>query len=307
MKYFKLIFIAIIFLIGVTVIILGGLYIYRKTERKVLTQNDRKRQTGNFIRLNAGITHYELSGPDTGQVVVLLHDFGLPYYSWDSTYNHLIQHGYHVLRYDQYGCGYSDRPDVIYNKDLYINQLRNLIKALNLKSPFIIAGVSFGAILATDFTVQYPAMVGKLILIDPDYENLMPDKPSLVVRYYESIHPREHTERQLLSFKHPGNYPYWSRKYEEQMQYEGFTNAQVSTMYNYDYNAPESNKRLNALHKPILLIWGRDDATVPFNYSDSIRNILKTEFFPVDDAGHLSYIEQAALVNSRIVDFLREK
>jgi len=53
-----------------------------------------------------------------------------------------------------------------------------------------------------------------------------------------------------------------------------------------------------------LLIWGRDDQTVPFKYSDSVRTYLKADFFPIDDAGHLPFIEQADKVNKRIVDFL---
>jgi pimeloyl-ACP methyl ester carboxylesterase len=63
---------------------------------------------------------------------------------------------------------------------------------------------------------------------------------------------------------------------------------------------------LNAAGKPVLLIWGKEDHTVPFTYSDSVRTVLKCDFFPVDDAAHLPYIEQPEKVNAKILEFLRK-
>jgi pimeloyl-ACP methyl ester carboxylesterase len=307
MKYFKILFVAFVFLTSITTIILGGLYLYRHVEKKTLTDEDRKHVAGSFIRLKAGITHYQLAGPDTGQVVVLLHGFSVPYYIWDGTFEFLARHGYRVLRYDQYGRGYSDRPDSVYNHDLYFNQLTQLLQALHLKTPVNLAGLSFGGMLATDFTCKFPGMINKLILIDPGYEPLTPDKPQCMVTYYETIHPRERAESQLTDFKYPEHYPDWVDRYEVQMQYKGFTRALVSTMYNFYYDGKASNTLLNTKHKPVLLIWGREDKTIPYNFSDSVRNVLDAEFYPVDDAGHLPYIEQARRVNARILAFLKDE
>lgn len=307
MRFFKLIFIAFIFLAGVTTIILGSLYFYRNTEKKTLTAAERKQQPGSYIKLSQGVTHYQLGGPDTGQVVVLVHGFSVPYYIWDGTFDTLAAHGYRVLRYDQYGRGFSDRPEVTYNHELYFNQLKELLAALRLKTPIDLMGVSFGGRMATDFTVQYPNLVNRLVLIDPGYQDMQPDKPEIITRYYECIHPRERALSQLADFKYPNLHKDWVKKYQVQMQYHGFVNALVSTMYNYDCDGPKENTLLNAKNKRILLIWGRDDKTDPFNYSDSVRSVLKTEFFPVDDSGHLPHIEQADTVQTRILHFLKKQ
>lgn len=308
MKYLRLIFVAILFLISVTILILGGLYLYRRTEKKALTSTVRAHATGSFIKLNAGFTHYQLSGSDTGQVVVLLNSFTTPYFVWDSTYNYLVKHGFRVLRYDAYGCGYSDRPDVVYNNELYFNQLRQLIKFLDLPTPVSLVGLAFGGMVATGFTVKYPDLINKVILINPNYENVMPDKPAFVARYYETIHPNERAESQLDNFKHPEYYQRdWLNKYRVQMQYKGFINALVSTMYNYNYDGRKSNMLLGATHKPVLLIWGRDDIREPFSYTDSLRNLLKPEFFPVDDAGHFASVDQPGIINPRILSFLESR
>jgi len=305
MRYFRLIFFAVVFLTCINTVILTILYFVRNKENKVLTAADRKNVPGSFIRLKAGITHYQLSGPDTGKVVILLHGFSVPYYIWDGTYEYLTAHGYRVLRYDQYGRGYSDRPDSVYNNSFYFNQLNQLITALHIKTPVHLAGLSFGAGLATNFAAQYPQLVDKVVLIDPIYESLLPEQPEFFTRYYEVTHPNERAESQLNDFKYPNKHLDWVQRYRVQMQYKGFRNALVSTRYNYVYSGREANTQLNTRHKKVLLIWGRDDTTVPYTYSDSVRSVLNVEFYPVDDAGHLPYIEQAEKVNARILEFLK--
>jgi len=307
MRFLKLIAIPFIFLAGVTILILGSLYLYRDAEKKTLTDADRKKAGGSYIRLSDGITHYQLGGPDTGKTIIMIHGFSVPYYIWDSTYNKLTSSGYRVLRYDLFGRGYSDRPDGAYDQRFYFNQLIELVRRLHIKTPVTLAGVSFGGRLATDFTGKYPQFVDKLILVDPAYEPMEPDKFEFIARYYESIHPKERIQSQLADFKYPERHPNWAKRYQVQMQYKGFVNALISTMYDYDCDGVNENKLLNTKHKPVLLIWGRDDKTVPFAFSDSVRAVLKTEFFPVDDAGHLPQIEQADTVNSRILQFLKKR
>lgn len=307
MRFLKLFAIPAIFLVSVTVLILGSFYLYRNSETKTLTDQDRKQFGGDYIKLSDGITHYQLAGPDTGKTIVLVHGFSVPYYMWDSTYYKLIKNGYRVLRYDLYGRGFSDRPDASYDQEFYFKQLSELIRALHIKTPFTLAGVSFGGRLATDYTIKYPQNIDRLILIDPGYQSMEPDKFELITRYYEHIHPNERAQSQLADFKYPQRHPDWVDRYKQQMQYKGFINSLISTMYNYDCDGARENTLLNTKHKPILLIWGRDDKTDPFNFSDSVRAVLKTEFFPVDDAGHLPHIEQADTVNSRILQFLKKK
>jgi pimeloyl-ACP methyl ester carboxylesterase len=90
--------------------------------------------------------------------VILVHGFSVPYYIWDGTYDSLVQAGFHVIRYDEFGRGFSDRPDVIYDPVLYRNQLHDLITSLKLQTPVSLAGVSFGGAVVSDFVVHYPAI-----------------------------------------------------------------------------------------------------------------------------------------------------
>jgi len=306
MKIIKVIFTTILFLAVTAVIFCSVLYFKGNKEKKELTDSERKGTAGQYIKLSQGITHYELSGPDTGSVVILVHGFSVPYYIWDGTYQYLVKQGFKVLRYDMYGRGYSDRPDVIYNQALYQNQLLDLIKQLHLKTPLNIAGVSFGGAVITNFTCRHPELVNKVILVDPMYPYAVPTVPQCYTKYHEATYADEWANGQLTDFKYPQRHTDWVNKYLVQMQYKGFRNAIVSTSYNYNYKGRESNACLNGTRKLVLLIWGKEDQTVPFQYSDSVRSVLKVDFFPVDDAAHLPHIEQADKVNAKILAFLRK-
>ena len=94
---------------------LACVYFVRNPERATLDDNARRGAPGRFVRLSDGVTHYDVSGPDTGRTILLVHGFSVPYYIWDSTATALAGAGYRVVRYDEYGRGLSDRPDVSYN------------------------------------------------------------------------------------------------------------------------------------------------------------------------------------------------
>ncbi|RFZ94973.1 alpha/beta hydrolase [Mucilaginibacter conchicola] len=295
------------------IIIFGGaalfiIYYFKNIEKKEITHELRKNTNGSYIELSQGFTHYELDGPDTGKLVVLLHGFSVPYYIWNGTYEYLTSHGFKVLRYDMYGRGFSDRPDVTYDKQFYFQQLNELVDQLHLKKPFSIVGVSFGGMLATDYTAAYPDRVNKVVLVDPAYGTEHPTQPRFVADFMDAIDPEKRALGQMDDFKYPDRHPNWVEQYRPQMEYKGFRHALISTLYDYraSYNPTESYNSLNNQHKPVLLIWGKEDKTVPFAYSDEVRKLLKTEFLPVDDAAHLPHLEQPDVVNPALVTFLKK-
>ncbi len=307
MKKVKRILISLFIIIFLTGIGFYIFFIIKNQEVKKMDALARVNTSGQFIKLKDGITHYQRGGVDTGKVVVLVHGFSVPYYIWDGTYDSLVSQGFNVIRYDEFGRGFSDRPDVVYNPALYTKQLFDLITALQLKVPVNVAGVSFGGAVVTHFAVQYPQLINKIILIDPVYNFRRKQAPEIIANYKMAIGYKKQATGQLEDFKYPERFKDWVEKYKVQMQYKGFRHALISTINNYQGDTIIANYHLlNALQKNILLIWGKEDNTVAFKYSDSLRQILKTDFFAVDDAGHLPYLEQPLLVNQKIISFLKQ-
>ena len=277
------------------------------TEQSVLDAEARSSATGQFIHLSDGITHYELGGPEDGQVVVLIHGFSVPGYIWDTTFAALTQNGFRVLRFDTFGRGYSDRPDVDYNGVLFERQILELIDTLGLSEPVDLVGLSMGGPVSARVAANNPERVRRLILVDPATVAVpAPGLPEWLGEIYMGItaFPKM-AEGQSEDFLHPQNYPDWADRYRVQMQYEGFRRAIVSTIYHF---LPEDHlayyETLSKHDIPVMLIWGKQDTVVDISGAAKLQEVIDLKFLPVDEAGHLPHIEQSALVNRAIIEFL---
>ena len=61
-----------------------------------------------------------LRSPQKDKIVVLVHGFSSPQFVWDGIAELLVDAGYSVLAYDHFGRGYSERPRIKYDHNLYI-------------------------------------------------------------------------------------------------------------------------------------------------------------------------------------------
>ena len=87
------------------------------------------------------------------------------------------------------------------------------------------------------------------------------------------------------------------------MQYRGFKRALLSTLRSMPLETGVSTfERAGKTAIPKLLIWGRQDAVVPFANAEQVRTRLAgVEFHDLDAAGHSPHYE----VPDRVVPILR--
>ncbi|MGH7694024.1 MAG: alpha/beta fold hydrolase [Gemmatimonadaceae bacterium] len=292
-------------------LIAAGFYVSRDLERQTLDATARASAPGKFVQLSDGTTHYDLSGPDSSRTVVLLSGFSVPFYIWDPTRDALAANGFRVLRYDYFGRGYSDRPKLRYDLATYDNQLTELLDSLGISGTVDVAGLSMGGAIAANFSDRHPDRVRTLTLVDPGIgvfaETPFPVSVPVLAEFALTVGASETAKGQLTDFLHPERYPDWVKRYEPQMRYKGFRRAMIRTMRGDVFKRPVSSfTTLVQGQIPILLIWGKADRTVPFAMSDSVRAALpRAEFHAIDGASHLPHIEQAALVDSMLIRFLR--
>ncbi|MBS1241135.1 MAG: putative hydrolase, partial [Gemmatimonadetes bacterium] len=149
------------------ILVLGGSYLTRNPEHATLDAGVREAAGGQFVTLSDGVTHYDISGPADGAPVALVHGFSVPGYIWDSTVAALTGAGYRVLRYDLFGRGFSDRPDVSYDADLYDRQLGELLDSTGFRGRVHVMGLSFGGFVTGTFAgrhlepARWPDWVGR--------------------------------------------------------------------------------------------------------------------------------------------------
>jgi pimeloyl-ACP methyl ester carboxylesterase len=301
--------ILIIVLIVLVAILVALPFLFNK-EKQILNAEIRSHADGYFIQLYDGYTHYEIAGPDKAQLVVLIHGATVPYYIWDPTFDALKESGLRVLRYDIYGRGLSDRPKVTYDRKLFEKQLYELLQRLEIREPVSLAGISMGGSIAAEFTVTYPSLVNKVILIDPLHEAEKKQwlNIPLIGDYYWAISSHSLPESQMSDFFQPERFPDWPDRYQEQMKYKGFRRAILSTIRNYfPQDKLKTYEQLDKLEKPVLLIWGKEDKALPFSSSERLLKVLNAEFFPVEKAGHIPLYERPEIVNPAIISFLKNE
>jgi pimeloyl-ACP methyl ester carboxylesterase len=295
----------------VVVLSAGGFYMTKNPETRPLDDAARRAAPGKFVRLSDGVTHYQIDGPDTGRVVVLAHGFSVPLYIWDSTAADLSHAGYRVVRYDAYGRGFSDRPDVEYSDELYDRQLGELLDSLHIAGKVDLGGVSAGGYVTGVFAGRHPDRVRSLILSDPVSGESPPtmrpyDLPVVGEFLWQTEAVPAMAEGQASDLVFPSRFPDWANKYRVQMQYKGFGHALWSSrVFRRGLNTDTIYRRVALANIPVLLIWGEKDQTVPFERSALVRKTIPSaEFHPIPDVGHLPILERASLTDSLILAFL---
>ncbi|HXF85127.1 MAG TPA: alpha/beta hydrolase [Anaerolineales bacterium] len=284
-------------------------------ETKELNDETRQEGRGSFVRLSNGITHYELGNPERENTVVLIHGFSVPYFIYDPTFDFLVQSGFRVLRYDLFGRGYSDRPRARYDIDLFVRQLEDLIEALRFTRPLSLIGLSMGGPIAATFTARHPHRVHKLVLIDPAGARPIPLSPLLNLAkvpllaeiLFGLVGSGELAKAAASDFFDPTWVEHFISKYKVQMQFKGFIRAILSTIRSGMLNSfIETYRSVGESGTPVLLLWGRDDKTVPLEHSRDLQAAMpQAKLRIIENCGHIPHYERPEAVNPILLEFLK--
>jgi len=280
----------------------------RNLEHAPLDAAARRLAPGRFVALSHGMVHYRVAGPEQGQPVVLVHGFSVPDYVFDRTREGLAAAGFRVVSFDLYGRGWSDRPDVRYDRDLLAGQVGELMDALHLPQADLI-GLSMGGAVAGRFAALHPERVRRLVLIAPftlphDISVMAwPGVGEWLLRTWFLPSLRNH---QLEDFPHPERVPGWAARFLPQTRYDGYGRAILSSMRTV---IPASSvpdfEQVGKAALPVELIWGERDTTVPYaQHADVQRAIPQARFVSLPGLGHLSPVEDPDAVNRALVGFL---
>ena len=278
--------------LALLIILLVGIYYMFDPENNELNEAARARLDGTYIKLSDGITHYKLEGPHNGPVVVLVHGGTIPIWTWDKQVQALNNAGFRTLSYDKYGRGYSDRPDVTYDQELYKRQLLELVDKLALTEPFDLVGLSLGGGTAVNFTARYPDRVRKLVLISPLINNFKVPSFFRIPVFGEFMARlagiRVIVNRFVSLFEKNPESEKYTRLFVEQTTYKGFQRSVLSMLRNDavgDYSP--AYQIIGDQKRDILLIWGTADTEITKEMIRDIRSFIPhLKFKPVEGVGH---------------------
>src|SRR5262249_14316459 len=92
----------------------------------------------------------------------------------------IARHATGIL-YDRAGTGFSARVRLPRTAGQVVDELRELMKAVELPGPYILVGHSLGGLYARRYAQLFPGEVTGLVLLDPRHEALnaqMPRQPN---------------------------------------------------------------------------------------------------------------------------------
>ena len=287
-------------------------------EHLILDARVRESLPGRTAWLTDGVTYYEAADPERGFPVILIHGFSVPNFIWDRNFSVLADAGFRVVRYDLFGRGYSDRPRIAYDRALFVRQLADLMDSLKIEQTDLIS-LSMGGPIAAEFAYRFPKRVRKLVFIDPAGFDLelpfavrilnVPVLGEVMLGLLGLLGTRTLLETMLNDFYSPTQEAkdYFIPRYQEQMKYHGFKRAILSSLRSGMLDEDlELFRRVGGLGKPVMLIWGTEDQTVPFKHSATFMKLVpNAEFHPIDRAKHIPHFERPDFVNPLFVDFLR--
>jgi len=108
-------------------------------------------------------------------------------------------------------------------------------------------------------------------------------------------------------FFDPAFVEHFKSQYVLQMQYKGFRRAILSTLRNGMLDSfIHIYQALGKMDKQILLFWGRNDDTVPFEHSQALCAALpNVQFHVIENCGHIPHYEKPEIVNPILLEFLK--
>jgi pimeloyl-ACP methyl ester carboxylesterase len=306
-KIFTIIMIALVLIMGIS---------YLFSTAGLNEMNDKVRTTLNkdFVPLKNGSVSYGWSGSVAGEIVVMVHGFSTPRVVFMQNVGALAKAGFRVLTYDHFGRGFSDRPDIKYGKQLYDDELIELLDAIGIKTAVNLIGYSMGGGISTVFAVNHPERVKRLVLIAP--VGFIPEQSGIkkllmIPVLGEWLMTMVGKKRMIDSFYSKvkkGVAPrIMAESFEKQFEYAGVEHALLSSMRNFPMeNLQAEYQQLGKTTFPKLLIWGTEDSTVPFVGSEKILPLLPDiQFFKIEGGEHSIAYSHADVVNREIINFLK--
>lgn len=303
----------VLYSLGIIVIVLLVLpFITGNLEKQELNTESRSQLEGSFIELSDGITHYELKGEAKAKTIILVHGNAAPYFTWDYNFDVLVNAGFRVLRYDIYGHGFSDRPNLeVYNRDLYDRQMVELLDALEINEPVCLVGTSQGGSICAYFTAQHPNRVNKIAFLSPLFDEFEGKGMAALMR-------RKGIGEYLMNLfgdkflTNPSNVLFSDDKKQElevklkkQATYKGKKRAVLANMRGDSLSdATVYYKQIKEIGIPVLLTWGENDKSISYESMERLCELMPTiQYYQIKDASHLGHYEFSNEINPILINF----
>jgi len=244
-----------------------------------------------------------------GPLAVFLHGIGGNRTNWHDQLPVFGNH-FHAVAWDARGYGESDDYEGALAMNDFVGDLRRVLDHLDSERAHLI-GLSMGGVIALDFAASYPDRVATLTLCDtlPGLTHLSESQRAEFIRL---------RQEPLLAGKEPQDIaPAVAKsllgKNPRSGSYEKLV-ASLSALHKQSYlktiAASVNYARefvLEAIEVPVHVVVGAEDTLTPPSVSRTMaQRIPGARLTIIEEAGHLSNIEQPEAFNRAVLGFLLE-
>lgn len=260
--------------------------------------------------LTIPVNNFQLSYDDVGESstpIIFLHGYPFNKSMWKGQLE-FLKPSYRLIACDIRGFGESTDEESSLSIDMFADDLIAFMDKLNIEKA-IVCGLSMGGYIAMNAQKRFPNRFEALVLSDTQ---CIADSVELKARRYETI--EEITDHGVFKFNEgiiKGVFHKDSIKNKKEVVAElinvvfSNTNHIICQGLAALAEREETCSTLNKITIPTLIICGREDKVTPLVQSEFMHAKIEGSFLHViDDAGHVSNLEQANEFNNLLLDFL---
>ncbi len=241
----------------------------------------------------------------SGYPVIFLHGAGAGAVTWYPSIG-TVSEKFQVIVPDIVGYGESDKPNALYDRPYFSKWLKGFLKELKISKAHIV-GLSQGGAIALQFTIDNPEMVDKLILVDSAGLGAKVSFWALIGMIWMNNFPSFQANRFNSTFilhkpanRDPNHSLYSIAVLKEKGGKNAFRQGRGSAVTKI------SIELLQQIKNETLIIWGENDKLFPVEYGEmATKFISNSKFHSIQNAGHLPLMDQPAIFNKTLMDFLK--
>ncbi len=257
------------------------------------------------VRANGIEFQVEIDGAQGAPWLVFSNSLATNLSMWDPQVAEL-KASFRVLRYDQRGHGRSQAPPGRYSFDQLAEDAVALFDALSIERAHF-AGLSMGGVTALALALRYPQRLGRVIVADSPCASSEASarqwEERIAVAAKDGMEALvEPTIERWFSPPMRARKPPHIDKVREMIRttpVDGFIGC-AAALADHDFASQVAGAK-----PPVLFIVGANDGVTPAAMRKLNAALPGSRFVELEDAGHISNLDQPAAFTRAVADFLR--
>ncbi len=238
--------------------------------------------------IDSQLIHYEVLG--RGQPVIFIHGWVGSWRYWWPSMQALSAH-FRTFAFDLWGFGDSSKSPETYSLAAYVNMVNQFIDKLGVARPVILVGHGLGAIVALNYTAQYPVNVEKVATIS------LPITGAYITNRLQGADAESMASRVLGRSESFTEIDGEIRKIDPVA-----VSKSIESFSNLDLISDITN-----LNRPLLMVYGSQDSLVlpPNGEHSYLQQSVNERFYvELDLCHHFPMLQEKAKFNRLLLDFI---